>query len=111
ADVVGDEFEREELARIRDREHPREHLLQPLVLAASGLGVHLEEIAEALQLDLEQIRDLQVPLAVDLREVLPFLAACSLQGLPAFPNGKLRSPAGCRPLAGRAPDADDARTE
>ena len=82
--TLGDVLELEQLARIGDREHPVEHLLQPLVLPAQGVDVHLEKITEALQLDLEQVRNLEIPLRVDLREALPFLPACCLQGLPAF---------------------------
>jgi hypothetical protein len=48
----------------------------------------LKEITEALELNLEQIRDLQIPLAVDLAEALPLFPSCSLQGLPAFLDGE-----------------------
>src|SRR5262249_45418497 len=84
ADLVTHELEREQLTGIRNRKHPAEYLLEPLVLPTRGLDVHLEEVTEALELDLEQVRNLEIPLAVDLAEVLPFLTARSLQGLPAF---------------------------
>src|SRR4029079_5658850 len=84
ADFIAHELEREQLAGIRNRKHPAENLLESLVLPARDLDVHLEEVTEALELDLEQIRNLQIPLAIDLAEALPFLTARSLQGLPAF---------------------------
>ena len=62
ADLVRDELELEQLARVADREHAGEHLLQALVAAPQGVDVHLEEITEALELDLEQVRNLQIPL-------------------------------------------------
>jgi len=88
ADVVRHELERIELARIADREHTGEHFLQPLVATALRIGLHLQEIPEALELDLEQVRDLQVPLAIDLGKAPAFSTAYSLQGLPAFLNAK-----------------------
>ena len=80
ADLVRDELELEQLAGVADGEHPAEDLLQALVPAPQGVHVHLEEVAEALELDFEQVGNPQIPLAVDLREALPILPACSLQG-------------------------------
>src|SRR5262249_26165594 len=88
ADLVGHELQLEQLAGVADREYAGEHLLQALVTPPEGVHIHLKKVAEALELDLEQIRDLEIPLAVDLREALPVFAACSLQALPAFLNGE-----------------------
>src|SRR5262249_32701933 len=85
ADLVRDELERIELAGVGDREHPGEDLLQAFVAAPGGIGFHLEKITEALELDLEQVRNLEIPLRVDLREALALLTTCRLQCLTTFP--------------------------
>src|SRR5262249_31846335 len=98
------------LPRVADRKHTAEDLLQAFVLAPEGVRLHLEEVAEALQLDLEQVGNAQIPLAVDLGEALPIFPACSLQRVPPFsmtkheliaPSGAAMSRSGGRrPRAG-----------
>src|SRR5207245_11257962 len=106
ADLVRHEIQREQLPGVADREHPGEHFLQALVAAAHGIHLELQEVPEALELDFQQIRDLQVPLAVDLGEALAIFTACCLQRLPAFPNnGDTSTTGGASTAVGRSPPA------
>ena len=60
-----------------------------MAMPMGGIDSDLEEIAEALELDLEQVRNLEIPFAVDLGKALPVLTAYGLQGLPAFLRGEV----------------------
>src|SRR5262249_55504833 len=82
--VVAHELEREQVARVRDRKDAVEHFLQALVPAFGRRQVHLEEVTEGLQLDVEQVRDLDVPLPLGLAVAPPLLHLLRLQTNPPF---------------------------
>src|SRR5262249_32227773 len=74
-EVEAHELQREVLARVADREDAVEDLLKPLVLPLQGVDVGLDEIPKRLQLYVEQVGDLDVPLPLDLAEAPSLFAA------------------------------------
>src|SRR5262249_51446769 len=72
--IEAHELQREVLARVADREDAVEDLLKPFVLPLQGIDVALNEVPKRLQLHVEQIGDLDIPLPFDLAEA-PSLAA------------------------------------
>ena len=74
-EVVAHELQREVLARVADREDAVEDLLKPFVLPLQGLDIGLYEIAERLQLNVEKVGDLDVPVPLDLAEAPSLFAS------------------------------------